>query len=438
MATPPAAATFHDCAPSPRIFAADRRRRFAVAVEAMDSEAKPLWCAVSAVVSRSVLAADRIYTNLLDGSSACCESLPVVVRGASRDTSAAIVASSALTTAHPFFLHGVRVAVCGRWLWARQSAVAMAEGGPSSLCQLRSARLVERYGVERVLGTGGFGVVSRARSLATRQAVAVKSISASKVRSDMPEVVILPGLKHPNIVSFIEAFSDGQYLHIVMELLSGESLRQKVGRYWASEDAALDAALSLAGLDGRERRGKGLPSALTWRYLRDLLSAVVYLHGAGYIHRDIKADNAMLLHPRDSSLLKLVDFGACCAAPPATEPPLTDRVGTPGYLAPEVLAGAYREKCDVWSCGVVAFLMCVGYTPFESKTTGETLELVRVGRPKFKRSEWRPLSTALLRMVGDMLTRDASIRPTAAELLERADAEARRCWPALSAGCITT
>ncbi len=236
-----------------------------------------------------------------------------------------------------------------------------------------------------------------------------KSIPFDKIRGNTaPEVEILPKLSHPNIVAVREALRDKRCVHLVMEYCEGGSLTRRIERFWQKDDIAL-------GLLGHGKPGAngvaGLPPWLVTRYLCQLLSAVGYMHCNRCLHRDIKGDNIMVTHANDYAPLRLVDFGCCCRFTPGTF--ITQRVGTLHFVAPEVLALMYLEKCDVWSCGVVAFFACVGYKPFDGITEEETIQLVLEAAPIFRRHDWQRVPAPLQELVREMLTKDPDERPSA-------------------------
>ena len=112
-----------------------------------------------------------------------------------------------------------------------------------------------------------------------------------------------------------------------------------------------------------------------------------------------------------TSLLKLIDFGSACFF--KKEVSVTQKAGTLHFAAPEVFDGAYTEKCDIWSMGVVVYLACVGYLPFSGSTDRETLGLVKSGESTFEENHWKSLPDTLRGFVSSMLTKDPADRPSA-------------------------
>lgn len=254
----------------------------------------------------------------------------------------------------------------------------------SAFAKATPGALTECYELRQVLGRGGFGVVAKAMSRKTGKTFAVKSIPLLRTvgaNCSIAELDIVSDLRHPHIVRFYEAFCDWKdrcrsHVHLVFELLSGGSLWHKIKHFWDDIDAAL-------GFTG----DKGLPADLVATYVWQILDGVAYLHSLGIAHRDVKAENCMLVSQRDGAPLKLIDFGSACRYSRGV--PMTQRAGSLPYVAPEVLTGRYNEKCDVWSAGVVAFLACAGMH----------------------------LPKALRALVREMLTPDPRGRPAAGHLL---------------------
>jgi calcium-dependent protein kinase len=118
--------------------------------------------------------------------------------------------------------------------------------------------------------------------------------------------------------------------------------------------------------------------------VKQLLSAIMYCHSRGVVHRDIKPENILIdSMTADGKIdIKLIDFGAALFIPPDTK--ISERSGTPYYIAPEVLSGKYNEKCDIWSIGVILFILLSGTPPFNGFTDEEIMDNVKKGSYNFK------------------------------------------------------
>jgi len=246
------------------------------------------------------------------------------------------------------------------------------------------------------LGSGSFGNVFKARCKATNVDRAVKSIEVKTVRNMQRfdrEIAIAKQLDHPNVARLYETFREGQFIYLVMELCLGGELFDRI----------VDEAPA------------GFDEIKAAQYVRQMLSAICYLHAHNFAHRDVKPENFLFHSKKADSQLKLIDFGLASTFTATTR--MTTKAGTAYYVAPEVLAGSYNQKCDVWSCGVIAFILLCGYPPFFGDTDPEILKKVKEGNFEFKSPEWDKISSGAKNIVTQMLTKDADLRPEAEGLL---------------------
>ena len=179
------------------------------------------------------------------------------------------------------------------------------------------------------------------------------------------ELAILTEVDHPNIIKFHESYIDYRYVHIVMELSEGGELFEKiVEMHKFSESQAADL-------------------------MRKILSAVKHLHEHGICHRDLKPENFIFSDHSADAEIKLIDFGLSKRFGPnamgshdamlgcaSMEDKMHTIVGTPYYVAPEVLQGSYDFSCDVWSLGIILFIILCGYPPFEGDNNKEIFKRV--------------------------------------------------------------
>lgn len=209
--------------------------------------------------------------------------------------------------------------------------------------------LFGKYEVGKLLGCGAFAKVYHARNIRTGQSVAIKVINKKKILASSNanlaqnvkrEISIMKRLRHPNIVKLYEVSASKSKIYFVMEFVKGGELFAKVAKGRFSED-------------------------LSRRYFRQLISAVGYCHSRGVFHRDLKPENLLV---DEHGNLKVSDFGlsAIAADQIRADGLLHTLCGTPAYVAPEILAkrGYDGAKVDVWSCGVILFVLTAGYLPF--------------------------------------------------------------------------
>ncbi|KAK4412534.1 CBL-interacting serine/threonine-protein kinase [Sesamum alatum] len=254
--------------------------------------------------------------------------------------------------------------------------------------------LFNKYEIGKLLGCGAFAKVYHARNVATGQSVAVKVINKSRLNNNANlmanikrEISIMSRLSHPHIVRLIEVLATKRKIYFILEFVKGGELFAKVAKGRFSEDL------------GR-------------KYFQQLISAVSYCHIRGVYHRDLKPENLLL---DESGDLKVSDFGLSA---------LTDHVradgllhtlcGTPAYVAPEILAkrGYDGSKIDVWSCGVVLFVLTAGYLPFNDPNLMNMYKKIYKG--EFRCPKW--MSPDLKRFLTRLLDTNPDTRITIDEI----------------------
>ncbi|XP_028769726.1 CBL-interacting serine/threonine-protein kinase 12-like [Neltuma alba] len=208
--------------------------------------------------------------------------------------------------------------------------------------------LLGRYEVGKLLGHGTFAKVYYARNIKTDEEVAIKIIDKEKILKGglvahiKREISILRRVRHPNIVQLFEVMATKTKIYFVMEYVRGGELFNKVAK-------------------GRLKEG------VARKYFQQLISAVEFCHARGVYHRDLKPENLLLDENGD---LKVSDFGLSTVSDQIRQDGLFHTFcGTPAYVAPEVLArkGYDGAKVDLWSCGVILFVLMAGYLPFHDQ-----------------------------------------------------------------------
>lgn len=195
---------------------------------------------------------------------------------------------------------------------------------------------------------------------------------------------------HPNIVKILEIYKDDKNLYIVMEYVDGKELFEFVVERTKIEELA------------------------SANITRQLLKTIKYLNSLGICHRDIKPEN-ILINPK-SLQVKLIDFGLSTYF--NDRPELNTKVGTPYYVSPEVLKGSYGKQCDIWSIGVISYILLTGCPPFQGENLAEVYNEILYEKLKLYRSDWEDLSPYSLDFVKSMLKKNPDMRLTADKALE--------------------
>jgi len=249
----------------------------------------------------------------------------------------------------------------------------------------------------RELGRGSFGSVQEVIHKASGNVRAVKNIPKSSLTATealAQEIEITRVLDHPNIVRLYEVFEDARCIYLVMEVCTGGELF----------DAILNA-------------DSGFSERSAARLMKQVVGAVFYMHSLGIVHRDLKPENFLLAEDVsiDDSALKLVDFGTARRTKPGT--PMTTLTFTPYYVAPEVMKGSYNLNCDIWSLGVLLYVLLCGRPPFNGDSEEEILRSVRKGTFSFNKPAWQVVSDDAKDLIEKMLVIDAEKRHTAEQVL---------------------
>lgn len=281
--------------------------------------------------------------------------------------------------------------------WSPTPANPAAAIDPGMFIRPVRAHLSDRYLRERKLGSGAYGEVLLCRDRQTGAERAVKIIKKASVTQQagsnlLEEVSVLRQLDHPNIMKLYEFFEDKKNYYLVSEVYRGGELFDEIINRQKFTEA--DAANTM----------------------KQVLSGVTYLHKHSIVHRDLKPENLLLESKAPDALIKIVDFGLSSSFDPKKK--LKDRLGTAYYIAPEVLKQKYDEKCDIWSCGVILYILLCGYPPFGGNTDKEILYRVGKGKFSFEAPEWDATSPEVKDLITKMLTFDPQRRLTAEACLK--------------------
>ncbi|KAL7466610.1 hypothetical protein ACHAXS_006905 [Conticribra weissflogii] len=251
----------------------------------------------------------------------------------------------------------------------------------------------------KVLGSGHYGCVRECVQRSTKKAFAVKSIDKSKIgRLDhlRREVAFLSKMNHSGIMKMVDCYEDEEYVHIVTEKYTGGELFDKI-----IDKTRDDGCFSE-------------PHAA--RIVKTLLEAVAYLHKMNICHRDIKPENILFENKSDDSDIRLIDFGLSRRHSKG-DAPMSNPVGTAYYMSPELLKGKYDRSCDIWSVGVVAYILLCGYPPFNGDTDPDIFEAIKKGQFDFPKQAWSGISNEAKDFIKCLLRKDPKKRFTAKEAL---------------------
>ncbi|CAA0819847.1 Calcium-dependent protein kinase 24 [Striga hermonthica] len=259
--------------------------------------------------------------------------------------------------------------------------------------------IFDKYRVGKELGRGEFGVTYQCFDKVKGEWVACKKISKSKLRTDIDmddvrrEVEIMRHLPpHPNIVTYKEVFEDKEAVYLVMELCQGGELFDRiVARGHYTERAAAHVT-------------------------KTILHVLKVCHEHGVIHRDLKPENFLYANDSENAPLKAIDFGLSIFFQPGQR--FSEIVGSPYYMAPELLRRNYGPEIDVWSAGVILYILLCGVPPFWAETEEGIAHAIVHGEIDFQRDPWPRISEDAKDLVRGMLQQNPYTRLTVEEVLE--------------------
>lgn len=252
---------------------------------------------------------------------------------------------------------------------------------------------------EEEIGHGHYGVVRLCKHRETGEKFAVKTIQKAKVhRLELlrREIEILRTVDHPTIIKLVDVYEDAAHLHLVTELCMGGELFDRIIEMTESEAGHFserDAA----------------------RIIHKILSAIEYIHNEHNIcHRDLKPENFLFKYKDSLEDLKIIDFGLSRFEDTSH---MTTRVGTPYYIAPEVLEKKYDSSCDLWSIGVITFILLCGYPPFYGDNDAEIFRSIQSGKFAFSSPEWDTISDDAKDLIMKLLLKNPKARLSASKAL---------------------
>ncbi|KAF2986223.1 hypothetical protein EK904_009751 [Melospiza melodia maxima] len=247
---------------------------------------------------------------------------------------------------------------------------------------------------EKPLGEGSFSICRKCLHKKTSQEYAVKIISKRMEANTQREITALRLCEgHPNVVKLHEVFHDQLHTFLVMELLKGGELLERI------------------------QKKKHFSETEASHIMRRLVSAVSHMHDVGVVHRDLKPENLLFTDETDNSEIKIIDFGFARLKPPDNQP-LKTPCFTLHYAAPELLNhNGYDESCDLWSLGVILYTMLSGQVPFQSQDRSltctsalEIMKKIKKGEFSFEGEAWKNVSEEAKELIRGLLTVDPNKR----------------------------
>lgn len=259
--------------------------------------------------------------------------------------------------------------------------------------EARSNDIKDDYEFGRVLGSGTFSTVRECKDKKTSRTVAVKIIDKANIEvntdSLKTEVTILKSVKDPHIVELIDVYETADRVYLVMELLTGGELFDRIVNVYPN----------------------GYSEVVASKLTKKVVQSIQYLHKKGIVHRDLKPENLIYATKDNDSDVKITDFGLAKIANGSFV--LKTACGTPNYVAPEVLLNeGYTSAVDMWSVGVILYILLCGFPPFYSDNTPELFEQIIRGQYDFPSPYWDNVSASAKDLITKLLQTDPKKRYT--------------------------
>ncbi|XP_069592528.1 calcium/calmodulin-dependent protein kinase type 1 isoform X3 [Ranitomeya imitator] len=271
----------------------------------------------------------------------------------------------------------------------------LGEDGPS--WKKRAEDIRDIYEFRDVLGTGAFSEVVLAEEKKTQKLVAIKCIPKKalegKETSIENEIAVLRKIKHANIVSLEDIYESRSHLYLIMQLVSGGELFDRIVEkgFYTEKDAS--------------------------QLIKQILDAVKYLHDMGIVHRDLKPENLLYYSLDEDSKIMISDFGLSKIEGSGSV--MSTACGTPGYVAPEVLAQKpYSKAVDCWSIGVIAYILLCGYPPFYDENDAKLFEQILKAEYEFDSPYWDDISDSAKDFIQHLMEKDPNKRITCDQALQ--------------------
>jgi calcium-dependent protein kinase len=265
----------------------------------------------------------------------------------------------------------------------------------SLFIQYKEGLIEKDYDILETVGSGAFATVKKVVHKLTNQTRALKIIKKSEEEDQknlIREVNILSKLVHPNIMQIFEYYEDETFFYIITEYCAGGELFNELIKKGSFKE--IEASF----------------------IMKQIFSAVSYIHSNNIVHRDLKPENILLDTEEGKNIIKIIDWGT---ARYFDKNKKMNRIsGTPYYIAPEVIMGNYDEKCDIWSCGVIMYILLCGYAPFNGETDEKIFEKIKLGKYTFPKKEWDYVSSEAKDLIKHLLEYNPKKRYSANDVLK--------------------
>lgn len=274
-------------------------------------------------------------------------------------------------------------------------------GRETFVCKVKG-NLTDFYTPKGDLGSGSYGKVFQVKNKKSGEIRACKQLAIKQIQNYskfMLEINILAKMDHPNIIKLYEVFEDKRYVYLIMEECTGGELFDRI----------IDKLQNDTIFTEREAA----------KIFKQMILAIAYCHKQGICHRDLKPENLLLVNKTDDSPIKVIDFGLSNIfkdAKTGKETKMTTKVGTAYYVSPEVLSGNYDEKCDIWSAGIILYILLCGDPPFNGPNDNEIYRRIKAKKFTFSNPIWKNVSDQAKELITSMLS-DPDKRPNAEQVL---------------------
>ncbi|CAD8143647.1 unnamed protein product [Paramecium octaurelia] len=247
---------------------------------------------------------------------------------------------------------------------------------------------------KQLIGAGGQGCVIKVRCKLNNEVRAmkvIKKINEDKNENFRKEFQNLKLLDHPNILKLYHSFEDDQKFYIISELCEGGTLSQYIDEHYPLKEAEV------------------------LKIMKQLIGSINFAHKKNLVHRDIKPEN-ILIDDEVATSIKLIDWGFSGMIQKYEK--LSLKCGTIHFVAPEVMEESYDQKCDIWSCGVVLYILLCNDPPFQGTDSKEILFNIKNQSIEFRYQSWKQYSTLVKDLLKRMLEKNPELRPNAQQVLE--------------------